>query len=172
MYIFIPWFHAIASVDYVCLFLLLLCFLLTKENKVWKQQPLVIQALQAQPGYSTTRAYDRRQTTSPPSKSAREITSADLPTSLDRHGATLQIPCDSAHPVCPGQSRSCECVHVTFTECASMGVRSQTIPSEVQKATQTGRQQFPHDPVEIDDQSQPQTLICFVPRAPENLCYC
>lgn len=111
-------------------------------------------------------------TTSPPSESARDITGADLPTSLDRHSATLQIPLDSAHPVCPGQSRSCECVCVTFTKCASMGVRSQVMPSEVQKATQTGSQQFPHDPAETDGQSQPQTLICFVPHAPENLCYC
>lgn len=39
-------------------------------------------------------------------------------------------------------------------------------PSEVQKATWT-RSQFPHDPVETDDQSQPQTLISFVHRAPE-----
>lgn len=154
---------------YVCLFLLLLCFLLTKENKVWKQQPLVIQALQAEPGYSTTCAYDTLHTLPHhhPSLQGRSpvltcpLAWIDMVPPYKFH-ATLSI-------LSAQVSHGLVNVSVWHLQNASMGFRSQMIPSEVQKVTRTGRQQFPHDPVETDDQSQPQTLICFVPHAIANL---
>lgn len=168
MCIFIPLFHVTASVHYACflpekecirrLFLLLLCFLLIKENKAWKQHPLVIQGTT-----DTTRRIfyhtcllHTTHTISPPSESTRDqIIRADLPSPLawiytvppPKFHAILSIL--SVHRACSVQSWSgmtkmvlWMCLSSIYKMCftGSSRLEIRWYLQRFKKATWTGRQ--------------------------------
>lgn len=201
MHIFIPWCHATVSVHYACFLLekepirrLFLPLLFSAEKRK--------QGLETASS-SHSRHYRHSQedshhtcllhtthTMSPPSESTKDqISSADLPCPLawiyavPPYKSHATLPILPVHPACPVQSwiemikTGLENVFAWHSQNElqwGFQTRNQMTPSEVQKATETGRQVSSSHmtPWKQMTTAKHRLLMCFVHCAPEILCYC